>query len=383
MIATRRRLLTGLAALPVAGALPRLAFAGDGARDSGPAEAALEQVFAAAAPPAMAAAIVTADGVSWSGVRGVRRDGEADLATLQDRWHLGSNTKAMTAAVFARLVEQGRARWAMPLAEAFPDLPLDPAWADATLDDLMHHRAGLLDQAVLGRDWLIAARIDPRGLPEQRMALARTALGAPPQGPRGDFAYGNANYILLGAAIERITGGSWEDAMRAELYTPLSLSSAGFGPPPGRDNPWAHRMVGPRRTAVDPAHPGADNPAALGPAGTAHMSLDDYARFIAAVMGGAPGWLSADSLSRLTTPPAAGSPPAYACGWGVGEQPWGGVDGPGPVLGHDGSNTLWHCTVAAAPRRRRAVIVLSNDGPSGRVACQTGLQALIPVAFAA
>ena len=30
----------------------------------------------------------------------------------------------MTAALFARLVEQGRARWAMPLAEAFPDLTI-------------------------------------------------------------------------------------------------------------------------------------------------------------------------------------------------------------------------------------------------------------------
>ena len=378
MIATRRRLLTGLAAVPVAGVLPRLAFAQDGAQ----ADAVLDQVFAAAAPPAMAAAIVTAEGVSWSGVRGVRRDGETDLATLQDRWHLGSNTKAMTAAVFARLVEQGRARWAMPLDEAFPDLPLDPAWGATTLDDLMHHRAGLLDQAVLGRDWLIAARGDARSLPDQRMALARTALAAPPQGPRGTFAYGNANYILLGAAIERITGGAWEDAMRAELYGPLNLTSAGFGPPPGRDNPWAHRTVGEQRTPVPPEHPGADNPAALGPAGTAHMTLDDYARFVSAIMGGAPGWLSADSLSRLTTPPA-GDPPAYACGWGVREQPWGGVGGPGPVLGHDGSNTLWHCTVAAAPQRRRAVLVVTNDGPAGRAACQAALQSLIPVAFAA
>lgn len=377
MIADRRRLLTGLAALPLLGALPRTALA----RENAPADAALDEVFASAAPPAMAAGIITDGALSWSGVRGVRRSGESDLASLEDRWHLGSNTKAMTAAVFARLVEQGRARWAMPLAEAFPDLTIDTGWDGATLDDLMHHRAGLLDQGVMGREWLIAARGDTRSLPEQRMALATTALGAPPAGPRGAFAYGNADYILLGAAIERITGGSWEDAMRAELYAPLNLTSAGFGPPPGRDNPWAHRMVGETRTAIPPEHPGADNPAALGPAGTAHMALADYARFVGAMMGGAPGWLSADSLSRLTTPPA-GDPPAYACGWGVRQQPWGGVGGPGPVLGHDGSNTMWHCTVAAAPQRKRAVIVLTNDGPTGRAACQAMTSRLVPLAFA-
>lgn len=377
MIADRRRLLTGLAALPLLGALPRAAFA----RDNSPADVALDDVFAAAAPPAMIAGIVTDGALSWSGVRGVRRSGEADLAGLDDRWHLGSNTKAMTAAVFARLVEQGRARWAMPLTEVFPGLTLDSGWDGATLDDLMHHRAGLLDAPLVNRDWLIAARGDTRSLPEQRMALAATALAAPPAGPRGAFSYGNGDYILLGAAIERITGGSWEDAMRTELYGPLNLASAGFGPPPGRDNPWAHRLIGETRAPIPPENPGADNPAALGPAGTAHMSLADYARFISAMMGGAPGWLSADSLSRLTTPPA-GSPPPYACGWGVRDQPWGGVGGPGPVIGHDGSNTMWHCTVAAAPQRKRAVMVLTNDGPAGRAACQAMTQRLVPIAFA-
>jgi CubicO group peptidase (beta-lactamase class C family) len=111
------------------------------------------------------------------------------------------------------------------------------------------------------------------------------------------------------------------------------------------------------------------------------MSLADYGRFVAAFMGGAPGWLSAGSLSRLTTPPA-GSPPAYACGWGVREQPWGGVGGPGPVLGHDGSNTMWHCTVALAPQRKRAVIVMANDGPTGRAACQSMSSKLVPLVFA-
>lgn len=376
MIADRRRLLTGLAALPLAGLLPRVAFAQDGV------DAALDEVFATAAPPAMAAAVISDGAIRWSGVRGVRRTGEPDLATLDDRWHLGSNTKAMTAAVYARLVEQGRARWGLPLAEAFPELTLDAGWTGATVDDLMHHRAGLLDPAVMGREWLIAARSDTRTLPEQRAALAAKALTAAPTGPRGAFAYGNANYILVGAAIERITGAPWEDAMRSELYAPLNLTSAGFGPPPGRDNPWAHRMIGETRTAIPPEHPGADNPAALGPAGTAHMSLADYARFVSAVMGGAPGWLSADNLSRLTTPPASDTPPAYACGWGVREQPWGGVGGPGPVLGHDGSNTMWHCTVAAAPRRKGAVIVLANDGPTGRAACSAMTSRLVPLAFA-
>ena len=365
MYATRRALLGGFAALPLAGALPAPARS----RDAAALEAALDAVFAETAPPALAAGVVSRDGLGWASVRGVRRAGHEAAATLDDRWHLGSNTKAMTAAVFARLVGQGRARWDMPVGEALPGLTLHPAWAATTLDDLMHHRAGLLDASLLDQAWLIAAHGDRRPLPEQRAEFAARALGAPPAGPVGQFAYGNGNYIVLGAAIEAITGQAWEAVMQAELYAPLGLASAGFGAPLG-EAPWGHRGG----VAVDPAG-FADNPRALGPAGTAHMSLADYARFVAAMMGGAPDWLSEASRRRLLTP-ATGSPPAYAAGWGVGSAPWAGVGGPGPTITHNGSNTMWFTTVLAAPERGLGFITLCNDGAAGQRACTTLIRRL-------
>ena len=359
MFATRRALLGGFAVLPLAGALPARARAQS---ETAAAEAALDAVFAEAAPPALAAAIVTREGQHWAGVRGVRRAGVETLATLDDRWHLGSNTKAMTAAVFGRLVDQGRARWAMPLAEAFPGTMIDPGWSAITLDELMRHRAGLLDAALLDRAWLMAAHTDQRPLAEQRAEFAARALGAPPAGPAGQFAYGNGNYIVLGAAIEAITGQPWETVMATELYEPLGLTSGGFGAP-GGEAPWGHRGG----VAVDPAG-FSDNPRALGPAGTAHMTLADYGRFVGAMMGGAPGWLRRDTLRQLMTP-AAGPLPAYAAGWGTGSAPWGGIGGPGPVITHNGSNTMWFATVLAAPERGLGFITLSNDGVAGQRAC--------------
>lgn len=373
MFATRRALMGGFAALPLVSAFPALART---RRDEAANEAALDAVFAEAAPPALAAGIVTRDGLGWSGVRGVRRAGSEALATMDDRWHLGSNTKAMTAAVFGRLVQRGRARWDMPLAEAFPALIIDPAWAAITLDDLMHHRAGLLDAALLDRAWLIAAHADQRPLPEQRAEFAARALGAPPVGSVGQFAYGNGNYIVLGAAIETITGRPWETVMGTELYAPLSLTTAGFGPPHG-EALWGHRGG----VGVDPAG-FADNPRALGPAGTAHMGMADYARFIAAMMGGAPDWLSDETRRHLLTP-AIGSPPAYAAGWGVGSAPWAGVGGPGPTITHNGSNTMWFATVLAAPEQGLGFIALSNDGVAGQRACTTLVRRLAEVSPAA
>jgi CubicO group peptidase (beta-lactamase class C family) len=367
MFATRRTLLGGFLALPLVSAFPAMARTRQG--DTA-AEAALDAVFAEAAPPALAAGIVTRDGLDWSGVRGVRRTGSEALATTGDRWHLGSNTKAMTAAVFGRLVDQGRARWAMPLAEAFPGMTIDPAWAAITLDDLMHHRAGLLDAGLLDQAWLIAAHGDQRPLPEQRAAFAARALAVPPRGPVGSFAYGNGNYIVLGAAIEALTGQAWEAVMQAELYAPLGLTTAGFGAPPG-EAPWGHRGG----VGIDPAGL-SDNPRALGPAGTAHMSLADYGRFVAAMMGGSPDWLSEATRAQLLTP-AAGEPPAYAAGWAVGTTPWAGNGGPGMTITHNGSNTMWFAVVMAAPERGLGFIALSNDGAAGQRACGAMVRRLV------
>ena len=100
------------------------------------------------------------------------------------------------------------------------------------------------------------------------------------------------------------------------------------------------------------------------------------------MMGTRPDWLGEASLDRLTAVPADLAPPAYACGWGVSRQPWGGPGGPGPVLGHDGSNTMWHCSAMVAPERGLGLVAVANEGGAGRVACQTVLQRLVPIVTA-
>ena len=57
-----------------------------------------------------------------AGVVGTRKRGTEIAATLNDQWHLGSDTKAMTATLVAKLVEKGRLKWESTVAEVFPDL---------------------------------------------------------------------------------------------------------------------------------------------------------------------------------------------------------------------------------------------------------------------
>ncbi|MDI1327342.1 MAG: serine hydrolase [Brevundimonas sp.] len=357
MIATRRALLGGFAVLPLAGVLAR------DDRD-GQADAALDAQFARHAPPAMAAAVVGRDGPIWSGVRGVRRAGADEPATLDQLWHLGSNGKAMTAVLYARLVEQGRAKWGATLSELFPGVAIDPALQAVTIDDLLGHRSGLADRDLITRGVMMAAHADTRSTRDQRVELAAMALGRTPTGTRGAFAYGNGNYILAGAAVERLVDAAWEATIQSEVFDPLGMASVGHGAPKG-DNPWGHQSVGDQPAPVDPAGI-ADNPPPFGPAGRMHMTVTDYGKFLRLYLTEGGGLLRPGTMARLTTP-HAGAPPAYAYGWGV---------QPGPQLGHDGSNTLWHVTARVLPARGVAVLSVANHHGRGQPANHAMVEAL-------
>jgi hypothetical protein len=88
----------------------------------------------------------------------------------------------------------------------------------------------------------------------------------------------------------------------------------------------------------------------MGPAGTAHCTLSDWAKFVAVHMAGARGEetaiLPASAFTRMHTAWPGGD---YGLGWGVTDRPWAG----GLTLVHSGSNTLWLVVAWVAPARDR------------------------------
>ena len=72
--------------------------------------------------PAIAAAVVKDGKIISAGAIGTRRAGVKIPVTINDWFHLGSDTKAMTALLAAMLVEEGKLRWNTTPAEVFPEL---------------------------------------------------------------------------------------------------------------------------------------------------------------------------------------------------------------------------------------------------------------------
>ncbi len=370
---TSRRLLIGGGAAALAAAGPALAipvplpFAG---RKKPPVD--LQAIVRETGVPALAAAAVTRKGFAFRGVHGRRRADRADPALDADPWHLGANTKAMTAALYGRYVEAGRARWGAPLPRLLPDLKLHEAWADVRIDDLLAHRSGVTDTGVLDADFLVSARAAKLSARDQRTDVARVLLAEPPMRTPGGFEYANLNYVLAGAAIERIAGKPWEEAIARDLFRAVGMARAGFGAPPGAA-PWGHQAAEGRLVPVDPSGI-ADNPPVLAPAGEVHAPLEDYARFVRLFLAEGGGVLKPETLARLARPWSGGDG-QYGMGWQVFT---GRAWAEGPVLAHEGSNSLWHASVLVAPARNLAVIACANSEEGGGAeACLRAQQALV------
>jgi len=297
--------------------------------------------------PGMIAAIISGDGVLAIGSAGVRKVGSDIPITCSDLVHLGSCTKAMTSAMLATLVAEGKLQWDIKLIEAIPELKnsIHPGFQTITLWQLLTHRAGLPLNPV---DWDAHAA---KEIKERRLAILKDNLRDPPSVKPGEFNYSNFGYMIAACMAEQITGLSWESLMKQRLFDPLGMSSAGYGEPDTHrsiDQPWGHFNSGGKW------RPGTNYDAeALGPAGEIHCTVEDWAKFLSLQLPGKNPVLDSNTLNKLAEPVGF-----YAGGWGVMEdQPWA----KGKVLTHNGSNGIWYATVMVAPKLDRAFVVVTNS----------------------
>jgi CubicO group peptidase (beta-lactamase class C family) len=312
----------------------------------------LQAALAGTAVPAMGAVLIRQGAVAERAVAGLRAQGSPDPVQLGDVWHLGSNGKAMTATLVARLVERGLLSWEAPLSQLLPELAADmqPAYRELTLCDLMSHQSGL--QPDLDESLVPVFHADKRPLHEQRLAYARLALAQAPAFAKGsNDLYSNNGFVIAGLVAERTTGLPYETLMQREVFEPLGLRSAGFGAT-HRGQPLGHKAG----AAVE--GPAGDNPAVIAPAGGITMSLDDWARFAIDQMAGERGrgkLLKAESYRLLHQTAREGG--KFALGWRA-QASMAGLSA--RHLAHTGSNEAWFALIVLRPDTEDAVLVTAN-----------------------
>jgi CubicO group peptidase (beta-lactamase class C family) len=323
--------------------------------------------------PAMAAALLTSKGLRKVGAVGTRKWGADIPVSLDDLWHLGSDTKIMTSTLAALLVEQGKIKWTTTVSEVFPDIAdsFNPEVKGITILQLLSHMAGIPDN--VGFD-TFSTSIPVR---EQRIEALKIALSAKLQSSPGtEFFYSNLGYVIAGAMIERVLDMDWEMAVTKYIFKPLQMSSAGFG---GLgtvgmiDQPWGHESS---KKPFDKNGPDADNPPVMGPAGRVHSTIQDWALFITDQLRGAQGKqgiLSNEDYQMLQSSHFGGE---YGLGWQVVQREWAG----GKALTHMGSNTIFLSLVWIAPAKDFAILVCTNEGLDSFGAADEAITKLIPLA---
>jgi CubicO group peptidase (beta-lactamase class C family) len=326
-------------------------------------QARLEALRAESGAPALAAAAAKRGGASLSLATGLRAVGRSEAVTTDDKWHLGSITKSMTATLVARCVEAGAASWddtvGGVLGAAIPEMRAD--YRDITFRHLLSHRSSL--PANIAVTDLVRFPRESADARADRIAYARLGLQQAPIGPKEtSFEYSNTGYVIAGAMLEAKLGAPWEALMNERLFTPFGLISMGFGAPgaPGvYDQPVGHAPgVGGAPQPYPPGAPITDNPAVLGPAGRVHGAFGDMLTYLAAHRDRA-RFLRRESWEMLHTPPFGGD---YAMGWVR----------RGDTLWHNGSNTLWYAEMMFDPVRDVAAAAAANDGRAAEMTRAVG-----------
>lgn len=314
--------------------------------------------------PGLAAGVVRGGDVLASAVVGVRRIGTSDSLRVDDRFHIASCTKSMTATLGAILVQEGRLRWNSRLIDMLPELreTVRSEYRSVTLEQLLAHTARTPSYTQFGPQRLEELKALPGTPTEQRLAFLTAVLSseAPNEGT-GDEAYSNAGYTAAAAMMERATGESWETLVLERLAQPLGMTSVGFGWPATTstpEQPRGHYLDGGELTD-QPLDDAYVLPLALWPAGAVNSSIGDLARYAADHLNGLrgrPALLPRVVYERLHRTPT-GAPEGFTLGWGVREDArWG------TVHYGSGSGGTFFVRIVIVPDQDVAVVVASNSG---------------------
>jgi CubicO group peptidase (beta-lactamase class C family) len=297
--------------------------------------------------PALAVAVIRSDGID-AAVVGRRRLDSDEPAQERDRFHLGSNTKAMTATLAAILVERGLIAWDTRAGEA---LSIDQAHPDVTLTTLLTHAAGV--RPLEEDEELAALNLAPGSPTEQRLMTARILLEDEPAfAPGTAHRYSNGGYAIAAAMLEQVADTPWEALISTEIFEPLGMDATlGWPARHGAPQPWGHTDEGGELRPHDP-----DGSYRLGaeaaPAGDVNASIRSYAEFVRMHLRGLqgiPGLVGVETFRHLHT-----ADQGYAYGWGV--QQFEGTT----TSVHSGSADTFYAVVVLQAERDLAVAAVTN-----------------------
>ena len=347
--------------------------------------AAIDRIFddlvARYALPGLAVGVIEDGKVTYLRTAGERIVGSGEEITPRTLFKIASNSKAMTAALLARLVDAGKLRWDDPVTRHLPQFRMFDPWVTRNMQvrDLLVHNSGLPEG---GGDLMLWP--EPNAFTRADI-LAGLAHIRPAYSFRSGYAYDNLLYVVAGEVAAAAGGASYEDLVRRELFEPLGLGCrvGSWRSRAGDDIAQPHMRKGDRNVVL-----GADGdivPAITSAAaGGIRCSLEDmlaWARNWLAPDARQLEWLSAAQRREMwiprTTMPVSARKRAwenthyhgYALGFRVADS-----DGEWTVS-HTGTLSGMYSVMMLLPDRRSGFVILING--EGSQARTVGTEAVL------
>ena len=255
-------------------------------------------------------------------------------------YQIGSMTKAFTGLAIEHLIDEGLLSKDDTVSNLIPGFEAyyNGQKADISIDDLMRQTSGFTNSE---KDFPSAA--DGMTLSEWTYSMSGKQLKSI---PGSEYAYSNANYNILGAIIERVTGREYREYMENEILKPLGLNSTYVGIPSETENIIAGERLVYRNTFE------YDIPVreASIPAGYFYSNAKDMSKWIGIWADGAdvsPDLKdSIDNIKSMMTDKGD-----YYSGWERFE---------GDVIGHSGGTPNYSSRIVFSDKDDIGVCVLTN-----------------------
>ncbi len=316
--------------------------------------------------PGIAVGVIENGKIVYRGTRGELVAGEGMPVDADSLFKIASNSKAMTAAVLARLVQAGTLRWDDPVTKHLPQFRMHDPWVTRNMQvrDLLIHNSGL----GLGAGDLMLWP-EPNDF-DRSDIIAGLAHLKPAGSFRADYAYDNLLYVVAGEVAAAAAGKPYAQLVREQIFEPLGMQRCQVGawsPAVLGNIAQPHRRDGQRNIAAerDPAQV-TDFPSMA--AGGIRCSLNDMLRWMQVLLdpAQAPGWLDDTQRRALWT---AHMPmpisqrqrdwdnshfSAYGYGWRLSD-----MDGQWKVA-HTGTLSGMYSSLALLPDRKVGVVMLIN-----------------------
>lgn len=333
----------------------------------------LRETIAECNVPALAAAMVRNGTTLVSAQQGVRKlgaSGAGNAIQPSDKFNLGSISKVITGNLMGKLIQDGvgNLRWNTTMGEVLPGLWAVPQARDGykgvTVEQLLVHTAGFPYTPVNDdvNDWLSYTVLDMNktALKKRRVKYTLTSVfDAPSYWPPGSGYEYSGGGIIAACMAEQRTGQTYEDLVKAHLFTPLGMSSSGFGvmSTGALTGPWQHRFDAESFTASpDPnTHLAAYSWHCRTPVGGVCSSAGDMARFMHEQLRDDPQVFTPATRTTLQTHQVTPSSHHVRGAWGS-SQPGSAT----AEISHNGDNGVSYALMTLRLGEKAGYAAMSN-----------------------